>query len=494
MKRRLYRRCRGHVWLITATILLMIGAPAFAQGTIEVNVAQWPDALDLCQSPWMGDICESDRELRQNLGVAGVPHQEEIPLHEKITSRMDASGQVTWTWQGPAPNGPVSFTLLDGTRIQLRLPTTNPPEPETSPNGTVTPVTTLELRSNPEKSWRHSAGAGLFLLAFVFFLSVLRRRKVELDFDTPPIEIPVDVPLQANTEVSLATVTTTDDEIIDLEIIDPSPKEATSPPQRLLKAPSQIRAKQPMMMYTAPSVAQALLNDIAAMHRSERDGIEQALAATQRLAEWCQCLLSVLRRNALPSEQLPPPAQREWRLAVTVVEGFQKQEVITLADLSRSSSCDEGLRRAGLLDPSKPLNLRLRQLLMPASRLAEATVAIQYLVEAFPIEHLEASERRRLHETLRNELNASSLPLCFHELVSEVAAGLDLVYQEVRYYRSRVGDPSMEKVGDAWRRLPLVERLGFEATTDEGVIVRLEEPFFFGTNGSRVSGLAWIAH
>ena len=247
-----------------------------------------------------------------------------------------------------------------------------------------------------------------------------------------------------------------------------------------------------------------------------RQGIVEALDTISRLGEWISCLLPVLAdvehgREDLPTlDRLPPPARREWRQSHQAVREFADFDLVVLHRLRRelashpqpdSGRDDEGaeaqyLAGAGLLDTTRgtlPERLRSHLLRPKTGRLQELVLALQYLIEAFTVEHLEKAERQAYLGTIRARLEAKGLSTKFHPLVNGLAAGLDLRYHPARYYKARLEDPDHRLAAGHHATFDLSQRVGYSAGTEDGVIVRLSELFLSEeASGQRYSGQAWI--
>ena len=245
-----------------------------------------------------------------------------------------------------------------------------------------------------------------------------------------------------------------------------------------------------------------------ALENGERQGVHRSLTAITRLGDWVSCLLPVLDQiehgqgDLPPLDRLPAPAQREWRDSRQALREFANLDAIVFHRLERqltgpiSGASDDGsaetqyLEDAGLLDPERgSLAKRLRRhLLRPgAGRFQKLALALQYLIEAFPVEHLEPSERKAYLGAVRERLEAKGLSTKFHRLIGDLASGLGLSYRQARYYKTRVGE------GDRHEAVNLSERVGYPAATDRKVVVRLAELFLSGSaGGEHDSGRALV--
>ncbi len=267
-----------------------------------------------------------------------------------------------------------------------------------------------------------------------------------------------------------------------------------------------------------------LAREHRALEIHERQGITQALETISRLGDWVSCLLPVLDdiqhgRRSLPAlERLPQPGQREWRQSCQALREFTDFDLVVfdrlhqelagqaepgLQGTSRHAATpgDDGaegqyLSGAGLLDAghgSLPERLR-RHLLRPGSgRLQELVLSLQYLIEAFTVEHLEKPERKAFLGAVRGRLQDKGLSTRFHHLVGELANGLGLRYSQARYYKARIDDPEHAVLQGRHATVDLSQRLGYPAGTENGVVVRLSELFLTeAESGNFYSGRAWI--
>ena len=105
--------------------------------------------------------------------------------------------------------------------------------------------------------------------------------------------------------------------------------------------------------------------------------------------------------------------------------------------------------------------------------------ALQYLYEAFPIEQLQPAEHKALRTGLATAMAAADLPADPHLLIAGLAAGLGLDYRPVPYYRARLDQPELAFIGRHLATVALSARVGYDAGTEPGVVVRLAQPFLF---------------
>ena len=298
----------------------------------------------------------------------------------------------------------------------------------------------------------------------------------------------------------------------------PEPELLEAPPAE--PAPAAVLPLEPPELAETPASATGadlrggrLASEWHALENHERQGIDQSLTAISRLGDWIGCLLPVLDeidhgRGGLPAlDRLPPPAQREWRDSTRVLREFTDFDLTVLHQLRREladpdappASNGGGAEAqyhsgAGLLDPdlgTLPERLR-RHLLRPGSgRVQEVVSALQYLIEAMPIEHMEKAERKAYLGAVRERLQEKGLSTKFHQLVGALASGLGLRYREVRCYKARIAQTGFEFLDEAHDSISLSDRVGYPVGTEDRTVVRASELFLFdAATGSRYSGQA----
>ncbi len=338
-----------------------------------------------------------------------------------------------------------------------------------------------------------------------------------------PVETPVEVealPIEPETPVQQPESEATSSETItpsDIESDEPASATASTAGLAVSSLEPPVLADETPLESTTETCWTRLAKEHHALAADSRRGIVQTLETLSRLGEWITCLLPVLDdvehgRKDLPAlDRLPSPAQREWRESHQAVREFADFDLIVLDRLHRelanhqpqsvSVRDDEGaeaqyLAGAGLLDTDDgPLLERLRRHLLHSGtgRLQELVLALQYLIEAFTVEHLEKPERQAYRGAIKARLEARGLSTKFHPLVNGLAAGLNLQYHPARYYKARLQDPDLELAASHHATFDLSQRVGYSAGTETGVIVRLSELFLSEkTSGGRYSGQAWI--
>ncbi len=248
--------------------------------------------------------------------------------------------------------------------------------------------------------------------------------------------------------------------------------------------------------------------EIEALGSEGREKLEAAFAAGDALGIWINQLwpvISGISGSEIPQgliRELPEPAAREWQDSYQELQDFVAGEatvfrcLIGRSQAEPSSPASDFLEHAGWLDNSPDLRERIRNYLEPygeAGRLSRITLALQYLVEAYPIEHRSREERKVFRDNLAQALQEAALEIDFHQLLGTIAAGIDLIYRPVRYYSSHYDDPKFDFIKGQIDSISLSERLGFEAKTDPTLIVRLKRPFFFeGGSGIFYAGHALV--
>ena len=256
-----------------------------------------------------------------------------------------------------------------------------------------------------------------------------------------------------------------------------------------------------------PGAAEKLRCELAELASDERQPLLAAVAALGRLGELIEDLWTILPTVAGSDLEsiaagLPEPAGREWRHAHQKLTSFARVDAPALRRLFPTElDCEPGgqlsqplssaatafLEDAGLLDDEPSLPQRLRAYLSPfdrIGRLAEVTLALQYLLEAYPIEQLSPDQRSHLRRLLAEASRELTEDRDWHSLMRRIAAGIHLYYRPVVYYKSRIDQKDFAFVRQQVSPISLSERVGFAATTKPTVVVRLERPFFFqmGTN------------
>ncbi len=249
-----------------------------------------------------------------------------------------------------------------------------------------------------------------------------------------------------------------------------------------------------------PAGFETLRCEIGELEPEERQRLGAALEAAGRLGDWIDRLWLPLEKRVLPD--LPETANREWRQAEQTLRRFAL-EAVTLRRLARMAAGAPGgtppsaaetawLDDSGLLG-RRPLPERLQRYLEPfdhPGRLGEVTLALQYLLEAYPVEQLPADGRSELHRELGSALRDARLEEDFHRLVETAAAGIGLRYRPLCYYKSRIDHRDCAFARQQVSPISLTERVGFAAATEPTVIVRLERPFFFQLD----SGVYYAGH
>ncbi len=259
------------------------------------------------------------------------------------------------------------------------------------------------------------------------------------------------------------------------------------------------------------SPVRRLGSELAELTGDERRPLT-AFEAAGRLGDWIDRLWPALQDAAgLDVESiagsLPEPAAAEWCQATRTLKAFSGPEAAAFRRLDRwasgAATSDRPpeplelafLEETGLLAGERPLAERLRRYLEPfdhLGRLGEITLALQYLLEAFPIEQLSKDQRSQIrHGLSQADLGADG---DFHLLVARIAGGVGLRYRPVRYYKSRTDQSDCAFVRQQVSPISLSERVGFEATADKATIVRLGRPFFFQLDtGIYYAGHAHVA-
>lgn len=531
--------------LVAAALAVTAGVAA-AQDE-QINVVAWPrpngtEVPDLCRAPFVDELCDRDRRIR--LGRTG-DRGEQRYFGRRLVSRMNDDGAVEWLWHGPAPKGAAAFELADGTRVVLHLPSTAPPRIEKpAPPRIVKPApppSSPPPSSPPPPSRRPAKPAPKpppTSPAPKTAAAPVEAPRSPPPAPPPPLDLPSPVPEPPPVEVPEEPVPAP---------ARPDPKPWLGLPalagvlvflalalrrsaRRPRKRTSFVRRVGPVRQVddnvvsdlawgvprSPPELPESqdpsqtpscrFREELDALDFAERQGALQAIDATRRLADWVAAVLPVFREieaghGLARLDGLPLASRREWIDAHDALRHFAEAEgpifeLLAGEDAARDAGVDSYLAASDLLDARLPLRERLRRHLLapvPAGRVHGVVLALQYLLEAFPVEHLEPSERRALRAALRERLLQSGVPPRLHALVSELAAGLGLSYREVRYYKSEVGMPGYAFLAHAHDRISLSARVGFEAGTEGRAVVRLAEIFLFeSSTGAYYSGRAAI--
>ncbi len=240
------------------------------------------------------------------------------------------------------------------------------------------------------------------------------------------------------------------------------------------------------------SPVQRLRRELGELPEAEGRPVTAAVAALAGLGDWIERLWPVLKEVAggdlasIP-QGLSGPAIDEWQRATRTLEAFRRDAAVfsrlvsAPGDRHPDPAADAFLDGAGLSAAGRPVAERLKRYLEPFDHigcLGEVTLALQYLVEAFPIEQLSRHQRARFRRELAAAQRAAGQEEDFHLLIARTAEGIGLRYRAVRYYKSRTDQSEHAFVRQQVTPISLSERVGFRATTDKATIVRLERPFF----------------
>ncbi len=272
------------------------------------------------------------------------------------------------------------------------------------------------------------------------------------------------------------------------------------------------RPRQEQVQHAAAGYRQ-LGDELADLPAPERERTVDALEAAGRLGYLVDQLWPALRAASgkdlrAVAESLPEQAREEWQTAYDELRHFAAVDAVVCRRLVRAVAGDgalgpdppspaEGvfLERSGWLDRSASLPARLRAFFEPyerIGRLGRVTLALQFLLEAYPIEQLEVEARDALDAELARRLEETDLPQP-HRLVAALASGLGLRYRPVALYKTRLDQPGNEFLRRQVSAISLSERVGFAATADAKTVVRLQRPFFDGEDGVYYAGHAHIA-
>ncbi|HWM94237.1 MAG TPA: hypothetical protein VN493_26005 [Thermoanaerobaculia bacterium] len=243
--------------------------------------------------------------------------------------------------------------------------------------------------------------------------------------------------------------------------------------------------------------------------RETKESFQKGVESLGQLGFWIRSIWSALRplgtlRDIV--DPLPEVARQEWLGAFRCLRSFELVDAPTFRRLARGIRNEESvteaelsfLRSCGISGTADPVLSRLQTYLIcrgEPGRLGEVGLALQYLIEAFPREHIAEKARRGAFEQgLRTILTSASLPTDLHALIASAAEGVGFRYRPVPYYRSRVDDSRFDFIGRLIGAIDLAERVGFVVDLEPYTIVRLDCPFFFvARDGVYYSGRACIA-
>lgn len=238
-----------------------------------------------------------------------------------------------------------------------------------------------------------------------------------------------------------------------------------------------------------------------------RRALLETCESAAQLGLWIDQLWPALKRayGAEPEDlfkDLPPPSQKEWRNSYKTLWRFAALEAPVFRHLAEPSgslrpSPSEGELLARFLDGGDDFHRQIHLYFKPPGepgRLAEVVLALQYIVEAYPIEHLSLDQWKALRDELAAGAQSSHLQPDFHQLVKSLAATLGLDYRPLCYYSSHYGRSETDFIEDQVSAISLADRLGFIAQTESTLVVRLHEPFLFDSEtGSYRSGHALVS-
>ncbi len=466
---------------------------------------------------------------RAPAGVYLADFAGDLVLNEnpRIVSRLAEGELVQWLSE-TGPGTRVSFSLPDGTTVRLEFPGPDVPPDDVPHPGSGD-------AAGPWPSWLPYLAVILLLGVLVVVLVRKRVRPVreadsslyrllETEQDLPARTNHLEEQVRSDAEETSSELHARLDEygkqlkshevtIAKLEDTIQSELMELRRQLRALSEKSEVCEATLARIETSSSTAPAsawdvFTQELEGLDAAERKRVDQTLLAASDLGRWIDLLRPLLddldhdlAAPAMP-RNLPPPARKEWDRSYEAVRGFAARDAAVcrrpVPDADPKTVADL-LQEAGWLDQSLPVGERLRRHLAPPDergRLDEVTLALQYLLEAFPIEQLEAVERKSLRQELKERLEAARLPGDFHQLIEEAAAGLGLGYRAVRYYQTRISQEGFDFLEKAHSAISLSSRVGFSATTDPGmvVVVRLSRVFLFEEKtGEWVSGHACIA-
>ncbi len=236
----------------------------------------------------------------------------------------------------------------------------------------------------------------------------------------------------------------------------------------------------------------------------ESRNLRHSLNAGVELGRWIKTLLDVMARHHLAEvvRRLPRESQSEWQHAHNALKLFHTtdlpawQELLTITSGKPSERTLAYIRERGLFDDASLIE-SWRRFLAPretAGLLDEVVTSLQYLTEAFPIEHLEGEAKQGFYDDLVAALTEEKLTQkLHHELLAPLAEGLGWKYRVVGYYQSRIDQEGFGFLKGHHEEIDLSKRLGLDMTKEGGFVVRLARIFLFKADRDEYhSGLAFV--
>ena len=237
--------------------------------------------------------------------------------------------------------------------------------------------------------------------------------------------------------------------------------------------------------------------------------VSASLEACSRLGYWIQYFWPALDASLDHGlkgvvDGLPAPARQEWlnaRKRLTYFSLVEARLFRRLAD-GRADRTEPSIVEGNVLmslqgQEAENFIERLRKYFCfagDAGRFGALVTSLQYVLEAFTVEHLKKEERAKLHQRLRAAQEEAGLSLDVHQMLERLAEGIGLEYVPVRYYTNAEAPEYRKIIKDRMSAIDLSERIGFDVRTAHGTVVRLHQPFLFEKDtGMYLSGHVLVA-
>ena len=225
-----------------------------------------------------------------------------------------------------------------------------------------------------------------------------------------------------------------------------------------------------------------------------RSLLDSLLAFETRIAE---ALEFVDEQQRAFVTTLPEPAQNEWNESVRILSEenlleYVIAQLVTLSedrehDLLTDETFDEMVYRS-LSETLKPIG--------DAGILGKIGTALQYLAEAFPVEHYggaEYNQARQEHYEFWGICTKNNI--WYHPFITDIAAAIGLRYRPVYYYYTYYDrPPGQDFIKESVSAISLEKRIGYSAAAEPTLVFRLVDPFLFSSeSGSYMHGHALVS-
>ncbi len=263
---------------------------------------------------------------------------------------------------------------------------------------------------------------------------------------------------------------------------------------------------------TSPVVVADLAQGLADRSDASMQGLRRSLEVADPLAKWIEVLLATFGAMSggeaeTVADNLPREAGKEWRRSSAWLRSFLQRDVPTFRQLLAPEG--DGDSQIDAESPTWATFMRESQLRNTASldswrayfcptdrtgRLDEVAQALQHLVEAYPIEHLDDNAAGRFYDRLTENLAAKGAEPRFHDLLHRLAAGLGYEYRPVRLYIASRDKADFSFLTEHCGTIDLTLRIGLMVSAPEDLVVRVPTVFLFDAqSGDRIRGRALVA-